>query len=219
MPNEDQTGNAGAIARSNGQFACKYVRGGCERYGVEICIQCRQLFCPDHASVIDPKFCCDCLKPQDALVERLPLKDVDGVTHTGALIHPTGPAYKTLTQRISEMTDNQLSLHIQDIRVKVREAETVLDHRRIDLTVSELEEAERGEARRRQLRKSPAIKQVTVIANGKSADGDTTKTKKLQDTMGKLQMLAKLMGIELRTSEDMAKFATMLSEKVKAGKK
>lgn len=205
MPSE-----ATDVARSNGQFNCKYQT--CDRYGQEVCLQCNEPFCPDHASQIDPKFCASCLSPQSIEIQKEPLKDDDGVTHNGAHLTPVGSSFKSLAKRITEMTDEQLRLHIQHVRTQVKEAEAVLDYRRVDLSSSEVEIEQRQILENKKLRGVKVnLGKIQVIATG-GVGKDVPK--KTQSGVEFLSALMKMCNIPV-TPENITKFASKLAEQKK----
>lgn len=151
MPTDD-IANDTLSSLPRGEFDCFIAGEHDENCVIKICPVCKRPFCEDHASQVDAEFCHICLTPTDASVERTPLVDDEGVTHVGTVIQPTGPAYKTLLQRIAEMDEYQLRDHITTWKMKVHEAEQVLDYRRIALGSSQIQLAELEEAKKRKLR-------------------------------------------------------------------
>jgi hypothetical protein len=218
MPTNESNNGSGSgelsIDLEHGQFLCKYNTGGCERYGQEVCIQCREPFCPDHASEIDPNFCKSCLHPQSPEIEitKEPLIDVDGVQHRGTHLTPSGSGFKSLAARISQMTDPALGQHIQFIRQQVKEAEKVLDYRRIDLSVSQLELDHRDEEVRKKLRGTKITAgKISVVASGAGSNANGSSRPKAQATLDFVRDIATKMGVQLKSPEDVVKFATLLA--------
>ena len=199
--------DAERIVATNGQFLCKFSVGGCDRYGQEVCTKCNEPFCPDHASEIDPTFCKTCLTPQHIETTKEPLVDDDGVAHNGAVITPIGAAFKTLAQRIFEMSDETLKLHIEAVKVQVKQAETVLDYRRIDLASSEVELEQRQLMERKKLRGVKMSEgKIKVIASGGVTKDAPKKTQSAADF---LAGLLKSQGVPV-TAENIAKLAQSL---------
>jgi hypothetical protein len=160
--------------------------------------------CPDGVSPVDPKLCKECLRPQDAELTKSPLVDDDGVTHEGAVMVP-GPYFnKTYAARIVEMADDVLANHIDSIKTKVHEAEAMLDRRRVELSMAQVEQEDRANEQRRKLR-SVKVKGLQNVANGDMK-------KKVATTVDLLVKLAKAGGLELKTPDEISRFAAMLAE-------
>lgn len=190
------------VARSEGAFECKYADGGCSREAVEICATCHEPFCKVHASELDPAYCSDCLNESKANFVREPLKDDEGVVHEGTHIIPQGPAFKTLAQRVVEMTDEQLRAHIEYWKNRAKWLENALEYARISLASSELELAEREESLRRKLRgvKVKASGGIAIVGGGSTRAA-------LQDKTGKLNVLAGVLkSLGLTEKEQIDKF-------------
>jgi hypothetical protein len=129
------------------------------------CPLCKGPYCQDCASILDPKFCKDCLNEPAAQITINPLKDPDGVSHEGRDMQPTGPYFGSLCKRISEMSVYQLEAHIDYYKDLIRQAELSLDFRRTVLGASQIELAQRKDAERRRLRgvKVPHVKGPTLV--------------------------------------------------------
>ena len=168
-------------------FPCKICGGIAE----QICPQCRQPYCASDASEVDPDFCNTCLRPTDIKIEKKPLVDEEGVTHEGTQITTGGGLpFKTLMQRIVDMDEEKLRTHIQMWQGKVKEAERVLDYRRIALGACQLELEEKEAASRRKLR---GIK-VTTTGNRIGVSASTSQG--TQDAQSKKMVAAmKSLGI------------------------
>lgn len=184
------------VASTEGNLSCKYGSpgGSCQYPGEKVCIVCNQPFCSGHASKVDPEFCADCLKPEDASLNRQPLVDDDGVEHKGAHVEESGlgKAYKPMMQRISEMTEDQLLGHIQHYKVLVKEAERVLDYRKIALSAAELQ---LGDLQAIQRRKKSSGYKVQKSPTGIGFAASTPSTKKSEDKVTKLASVAKDLGL------------------------
>ena len=206
------------VAASNGQLLCKYATiagakdGGCERYGVAVCPDCQQPYCPDHASVIDNRHCSGCLSPKEAELPKEPLVDADGITHRGFKIVPgNSTIYKSLAHQIWEMTDQQLYEYIKEAQVKIKQAEVVKDYHMIARSTAMQEQAFREGEQRRKLRgqKMPAgvkgvVKAIGASTNGKASATGIDALKNMMDKMGIAQ-----------TPENVMKFTAFLASKKK----
>lgn len=176
---------------------------------VGTCLICREPFCEKHRSDADSDSCMMCTDFQTIETSRDPLVSEDGVTHAGAVIHPIGYSYRTLMHRIVEMDDVQLEAHIVHVKKQVKEAETVLDYRRIDLSSSQVELEERGVAKAKKLR----LRGVEVLAGGAnkvtmpSAVSQKKNEKTLDNVAAQLKKTAAMLGIVLDTPQKLAEFA------------
>lgn len=198
---------------SSTDFSCKMT--GCAEVAEQICPKCKHPYCPKHASEVDPDFCFTCCTPADIITEKKPLVDEDGVTHLGASIAPSGPAFKTLMQRIADMTDETLRAHIRMWQEKVKEAERVLDYRRIALGACQLELEEKEAIARRKLkgvRVTTSGQRIAVSASGASGSQDP-KAKALAQAM-------KVMGITdpAKATEFLKKLAEFAKAQTAAAK-
>lgn len=194
---------------------CKMaMHGNCaDQPTVGVCAICREPFCEKHRSEVDPDSCCICVDYKSAETERGPLVSDDGVQHNGAIIHPIGYSYRTLMRRIVEMDDNQLEMHIQHVRVQVKQAETVLDYRRIDLSASTVELEERGIAKQKKLR----AKGIETLANGTHAvtmpSPGSTKTieekraKATASVADQMKKVGAMLGLDMSKPENLVKLA------------
>lgn len=180
---------------------------------IGVCVICKEPFCLEHQSEIEPDSCNICINDQTVEVKKDPLVDAEGVTHNGSVIHPIGYSYRTLMRRIVEMGDDQLIAHIEHVKKQVKDAELVVNYRRIDLSASQVELEERKVASAKKLR----IKGIEMLADGKKitfmAPAPSAKTldekraKAVVDVATQLQKMAKGLGIVLDTPEKLAQFA------------
>lgn len=140
------------------------------------CPTCLEWFCELCSSTLDPKYCRLCLSEADAALVEEPLKDEEGVVHTGRVMHPDPnakffqPRFGTLCKTLSEMTSGELTSFVDYYKDLVKQAEKALDFRRIVLGAAQLESTERDARERRRLRtlKTPTPKTLTVSkTNGK----------------------------------------------------
>ncbi len=176
------------VVASNGQLACKNATiavGGCGRYAVEVCLTCKQAFCPDHASSIDPLYCSDCLSPQTTELNKEPLTEVtpDGtvITHKGVHITTKGVAFKSLATRISTMADDELRSFIREERVKVIQAEKVRDYHRIAMSGAQVEEEFRSQDQLRKLRGTAVPSAQRAMAKATNGSGVGSPKKGIND--------------------------------------
>jgi hypothetical protein len=200
------------IKEQQPQLSCKMsATSGCEGDIVGICVICREPFCDRHQSDADLESCSICTDFQTIETQKDPLVDDEGVQHKGAVIHPIGYSYRTLMRRIVEMDDYQLEAHIVHVKQQVKEAGTVLEYRRIDLSSSQVELEERGVAKSKKLR----IRGMEQLANGNKVVGmpsvsgisDVKRQKALDNVAATLKKTASMLGIKIETPQQLADFA------------
>ena len=192
-------------------YECKYsATGDCspinEGSPLVVCELCHSPICSNHISPYDSGCCAGCIKPESIAVKESPLIDDDGVIHKGRVIQPVGITYKTLAKRLIEMTEDELIAHIHHVREQIKEAESVLDYRRIDLSSSTTELEERQIAKRKNLR----IKNVEMISSGGIKIGITSSEKRkkaLDETAKKLKVVASALNFQINGPEDLARLA------------
>jgi len=161
------------------------------------CPTCLFYFCPDCGSVLDPQYCHLCLPVTEGVFQTEPLKDVDGVTHEGRVMHPNPngrffqPRFGTLAKTISEMRDNELEEYIKYYQNLVKQAETALDFRRVVLGSSQLELAQRNDTKRRILRADKNKYPVKTLTVAKDGSGKK-KTASTGDLLKMLEMLKQI---------------------------
>lgn len=198
---------------------CKYHEvEGCGAV-VGQCEACHEPLCERHQSDTDKSLCVGCAACVIKDTKCEPLVDDEGVTHTPG--HRTVPAqdgltYRTLMRRICDMDDYQLEDHIKHVQSKIKEIETMLDYRRVDLASSQCEIEDRNTAKRKKLR----LRSVEVLANGSkviSIDGSSsddakgsTRNKQLAAVAQKLKIVAAALGLPCKTQEDLAKIALIV---------
>lgn len=116
----------------------------CQEPAIFRCTKCQKLYCIDHASEVDPnRFCTECLSPADVVLQELPLKDEDGITHQGRMLKPIGKAFSNLGKLICEMTDVELTAFVVDYTAKLRDAEMSKEFIKINLGLATYEAMER----------------------------------------------------------------------------
>lgn len=146
---------------------------GSSAKNLKICRICFWPYCEECASILDPSFCKLCLNEPLAELVELPLKDAEGVTHEGRELKPAPtatffqPRFGTLAKSVSEMSDFELDAHIDQYKELVRQGEKALDFRRVVLGSMQVESAQRGDARRRQLRSDKTKYPVRTVAISK----------------------------------------------------
>ncbi len=117
--------------------ACQHLRAdetACTEPAIYRCHKCSLLYCLDHASEVDPqRFCLNCLKVEDAVIEETPLVDAEGVRHNGRVLRPIGSAFLTEEKMIYEMTEDELKVYITHYKILVREAAQLKEFREINL--------------------------------------------------------------------------------------
>lgn len=107
------------------------------------CRSCGNLFCSSHASQLDRSFCVACIDFVNTRIESKPLVDDEGVTHKGRQLILTGETWMRNRDVISRMTDIELQAKLTALTVAVREAEMILDFRRISKSQVESEIGDR----------------------------------------------------------------------------
>lgn len=123
----------------NGEIHC-YT---CESVVIKVCKACKNPFCQNHASQLDNTFCSACIDFSNTRIESKDLVDDEGVKHNGRQLILTGETWMRNRDIISKMTDVELEAKLVAITQAVREAEMVLDFRRIVKTQLESEKGDR----------------------------------------------------------------------------
>lgn len=173
------------VSNSEGALRCKF---GCDGLVSGLCPTCHEPFCEVHASEADNQYCTSCLTPERAAVLREPLIDAEGFKHNGEKITPVGPAFKTTTQRIFEMNDDQLAVHVDYMKQRVKDLAASLEYCRIDLSIAELELGERNEKLRKRLRGvkvTPTGTKIAGVGSG-SANGEAKPKARIADPIERL---------------------------------
>ena len=114
-----------------------------EQINITVCKACTRLFCSTHASQLDRSFCVECIDFSNTRIENKPLVDDEGVTHKGRQLILTGETWMRNRDIIAKMTDVELEAKLTAITQAVREAEMILDFRRIAKTQLESEKGDR----------------------------------------------------------------------------
>ena len=111
--------------------------------GTLTCVSCHKLFCEKCVSSLDRSYCTLCVDFQNTKITSYPLVDEDGVTHQGRKLILTGESWMRSRDVISRMTDVELEAKLVALKQSVREAEMVLDFRKITLSQVESEKGNR----------------------------------------------------------------------------
>lgn len=123
----------------NGVAACHV----CQAETHSVCKACTRAFCDIHTSQLDKTFCAACVDFSNTRIEVKPLVDEDGVTHKGRKLLLTGETWMRNRDVISKMTDIELEAKLTALTQAVREAEMILDFRRISRQQVENEKGDR----------------------------------------------------------------------------
>lgn len=123
----------------NGEAVCHI----CQAVPFQFCKTCQRPFCLVHASQLDNTFCSVCIDFSNTRIEVKPLIDEDGVTHKGRKLLLTGETWMRNRDVISKMTDIELEAKLTALTQAVREAEMILDFRRISRQQVENEKGDR----------------------------------------------------------------------------
>jgi hypothetical protein len=175
---------------------------------VHKCPTCLWDFCPDCASILDPRYCRLCVSEATAELIQEPLIDTEGHTvENGRRLTPAPtatyyqPRQGTLARQISEMSDSELEEHIKQYTELVRQAETVLDFRRIHLGSSKMEVTQRDDIKRRRLRADKTKFPVHTVTIDKKTGQRVTKA---VPTAAKLDMIKMIDAIRLMEANRVA---------------
>jgi hypothetical protein len=173
-----------------------------------VCRDCHNGFCSVHQNDLDESLCQECSPSDEDLqkssVVETTLIDRNGFRHRGRDLHPVGENYQKRGMAIHEMSSSDLNEHIQKYKIMVKEAEILLEHRRIELSMSQLESLERDEAERRRIRSMKGIKTQSttgVKIGGKNMGKISTKDASVGSLVDKL----KKMGVTAEMLEKAAK--------------
>jgi hypothetical protein len=141
---------------------------------VHKCPTCLWDFCPDCASILDPRYCRLCVSEAAVELIQEPLVDTEGhvLEHARKLTPaPTATFFKprlgTLARKLSEMSDPELEDFVKQYIELVKQAELVLDTRRVVLGSAKMESAQRDDIKRRRLRADKRKWPVKTTSVGK----------------------------------------------------
>lgn len=123
----------------NGSLKCHTCFTEC----TALCRSCHRAFCELHVSSLDSSFCSACVDFVNTKIEVKPLVDTEGVSHKGRQLILTGETWMRNRDIISQMTDIELCAKVTSLKQAVKEAEMILDYRRISLSQVENEESDR----------------------------------------------------------------------------
>lgn len=163
------------------------------------CPTCLWSFCPDCASILDPRYCRLCLREADAELHEEPLIDTEGHTVTsGRHLTPLPsatffqPRFGTLCKTISEMSDSDLDSYVKQYIELVRQAEKALDFRRVVLGSAQMETVQRDAVKQRKLRSDKTKYPVKTTTIDKATGKVVSKTASAAALGNMLQMLEAL---------------------------
>lgn len=108
-----------------------------------VCNSCKKPFCFTHRSSLDNAYCSACIDFQNTRIESRPLVDDEGVSHKGRHLILTGETWMRNRDIIAQMTDIELEAKLTALKQAVKEAEMVLDFRRIALNQVQNEKDDR----------------------------------------------------------------------------
>jgi hypothetical protein len=188
----------------------------------EHCVTCHRLMCSMCWSILDPRYCKQCLNEPDAELRELPLLDAEGhrVEHGRVLTPaPTAkffqPRFGTLCKTISEMSDTDLHDYVKQYAELVRQAEKALDFRRVVLASAQIETTQRASAKQRKLRSEKTKYPVHTVVVNKSGK-PVTKTASAADLTNMMKALEAL--TKLRQLKDAQAKAAAVDAKMKEPK-
>lgn len=116
------------------------------------CESCHKTFCNSHASPIDQRHCSECVSYANTFVKAEPLVSDEGEKLNGRHLLLSGEAWMRQTEEIDTLTDVQLDAKIGALQAAVREAEQILDTKRILLSMHENNKASRWTRKTTRLR-------------------------------------------------------------------
>lgn len=193
MPDQVPTGNSPNVARplaSPSSDAAEATPTQATAYGSDL-----ESLINEAEQAAQPIADADISVPADATLIETPLIDSDGVTHEGRVLTPAPdaeffkPRFGTLSKTISEMSDPELDTYVGEYRDLVRQAERALDFRRVVLGVSQLEQAQRGDIKRRKLQSDKTKYPVRTITLDKATGKQVKKSASTADLTQMMQML------------------------------
>lgn len=172
----------------------------CAGVATRLCPSCRRTYCETHASSIDERYCVACLNDKVPEIEKKPLVDAEGVTHTGSLLTvPESSPIKSFPAEVASMKDDELRSMLQRCRVEVRRYEQGLDHWRIKQGTVEMEAKHRDKQKLAALRKDKSgIAGILKTAGGGIAVTSTSTNGKTTKTPVSQEMLYKALAIKLQ---------------------
>jgi hypothetical protein len=128
------------LGKTNGGSHCYACE---EQINISVCKACTNLFCSLHSSQLDHAFCTACIDFSNTRIESKPVVDKEGVSHKVRQLILTGETWMRNRDIIAKMTDVELEAKLTAITQAVREAEMILDFRRIAKTQLESEKGDR----------------------------------------------------------------------------
>jgi hypothetical protein len=164
----------------NGEMRCFY----CQETTHKLCEICSRAYCVQHESAIDPSTCVECVQIANTSTTSEPLVDAKGVTHAGQKIRLVGEAWIRSKDVIARMTDQELRAKLLALQEAVREAQIVLDYRRITHSWVENELEERSSKKMSRLRLIKNVSHTHALTNETlKGTPQAEKNKALNDVM------------------------------------
>jgi hypothetical protein len=170
------------------------------------CISCHKFYCEAHASPYERTLCAVCVNFENTKVISSPLVDDENVTHQGRKLLLTGESWMRNRDIIATMTDVELEAKLVALSEAVKEAEMVLDYRKI---VRNMVENEKGTRYSKKMSRLRLIKGVGAMHEVGKANGQTGAAQTTKDALGAL----KKMGLK---PEAIANLLTKLARTKKA---
>jgi hypothetical protein len=164
------------------------------------CPICYWPFCCDCASVLDSQYCHLCMPVLESELVSSPLVDVDGIQHEGRKI-TLGPTFGTFAKRVSDMNISELEQHVEQYKHLIKQAETALDTRRVQLGMLHMELAQQKDQQRRRLRGVKVARSRTI---GVPADGSrpVRKAPDLKKFIKMVEALKALQDLKKKQAQD-----------------
>lgn len=155
----------------------------CQEITHKLCEVCSRAYCVAHESSIDPQTCVECISISNTSVTSEPLVDNKGVTHQGQKIHLVGEAWIRSKDVIARMTDQELRAKLLALQEAVKEAQIVLDYRRITHSWVENELEERTSKKMSRLRLIKNVSHAHELGKDLKGTPSAEKNKALGDVM------------------------------------
>jgi hypothetical protein len=115
----------------------------CTEPSIDMCKHCGQEFCQIHRSKYNPKLCSSCATDSNMQLEVGPITESDGATHQGRQFKLIGEGWPRAVTLLSEMTDEELEAHINELDIRLKEAQKTLDYTRILKSAAEFDKSQR----------------------------------------------------------------------------
>lgn len=128
----------------------RYKCAKCTNLTDEQCPGCQGPMCEDHRSPLSPDFCCTCY-PDNTIVEE-PLKNAEGTIVDGRHLIVQQSQFRTFAKTIWQMSDDELATYITKYTTEITLHSKTLEAMRCNLNTAKMEQLQRNEIKRRQLR-------------------------------------------------------------------